>query len=121
MKCYKHPKVDAIGVCKECGEGICNKCAVKIGGKLYCKDCADKVFGEKKAQAAPAVAAPSSSKEIAAGSPEAKSLKNSTLSMSFTAWCLAILGFVGFFPPILYGTGLVLGYIALSRASDNPH
>lgn len=52
MKCYKHPRIDAVGVCSECGQGICDKCAVKIGGKLYCKSDADQVFGAPKAKAA---------------------------------------------------------------------
>ena len=34
-----------MGVCSECGQGICNSCAVRIGGRLYCKSDADKVFG----------------------------------------------------------------------------
>ena len=114
MKCYKHPKIDAIGVCSECGEGICSKCAVKIGGKLYCKSDADKVFGEKKAAAA-VQAAP-----VATQAPKqsAKAMKSSVLGMSSFAWMLGILGWF-FFPPICWGLGLVLGYIAVSKASDN--
>lgn len=48
MKCYVHRDVDAIGVCSECGQGMCDICSVRIGGKLYCKDDADRVFGPKK-------------------------------------------------------------------------
>lgn len=48
MKCYVHRDVDAIGVCSQCGQGICDICAVRIGGKLYCKEDADRVFGSKK-------------------------------------------------------------------------
>ena len=117
MKCYKHPKIDAIGVCHECGEGICNKCAVKIGGKLYCKDDADKVFGEKKATTIAAAESPAS-KGVATGSREAKALKSNVLGMSSTAWFLAILGWF-MFPPFCWGIGLILGYVAVSRATDN--
>jgi len=44
MKCYVHRDVDAVGVCHECGQGVCDACAVRIGGKLYCKTDADQVF-----------------------------------------------------------------------------
>ncbi len=47
MKCYVHQNTDAIGVCSACGRGLCTACVVKIGGKFYCKDDADKVFGRK--------------------------------------------------------------------------
>ncbi|MEM5804469.1 MAG: hypothetical protein QXU82_01315 [Candidatus Aenigmatarchaeota archaeon] len=109
MKCYKHPKSAAVGVCHECGEGICGKCAVKIGGKLYCKSDADKVFGEKKAESAPAAQAPKQS---------AKAMRSSVLGMSSTAWMLAIAGWF-IFPAVCWGLGLILGYVALSKASDN--
>jgi len=110
MKCYKHPKVNAVGVCRECGEGICSKCAVEIGGKLYCKNDADRVFGASKSQAAPEVTkAPQKS---------ASSMRNSVLGMSSTAWFLAIIGLF-MFPPFCWGLGAILGYSALSKASDN--
>ena len=48
MRCYVHREVEAIGVCSECGQGICDACAVRIGGKLYCKDDADRVFAPRK-------------------------------------------------------------------------
>jgi hypothetical protein len=115
MKCYKHPKIDAVGVCHECGEGICKKCAVKIGGKLYCKDDADKVFGAQKAtpaattvQAAPAKASQKS----------ASAMRNSVLGQSSLAWTLGIVGLF-IFPPICWGLGAILGYMALTKATDN--
>jgi len=51
MKCYLHQSVDAVGICSECGQGICDSCAVKIRGRMYCKQDADKVFGRKKRSA----------------------------------------------------------------------
>ena len=45
MRCYVHQTTDAVGVCHECGQGVCDACAVRIGGKLYCKTDADNVFG----------------------------------------------------------------------------
>jgi hypothetical protein len=47
MKCFVHQNTDAIGVCSTCGRGLCTACVVKIGGKFYCKDDADRVFGRK--------------------------------------------------------------------------
>jgi hypothetical protein len=47
LKCYVHPNVDAVGVCTSCGRGICRRCAVRLGGKLYCRDDANAVFGAK--------------------------------------------------------------------------
>ena len=109
MKCYKHPKSDAVGVCHECGEGICSKCAVKIAGKLYCKDDADKVFGASKAQAATAPKAPQKSDSA---------MRNGALGMSSAAWFLAIIGLF-IFPYACWGLGAILGYVAVSRASNN--
>ncbi|MGA2664274.1 MAG: hypothetical protein ABSF83_04955 [Nitrososphaerales archaeon] len=50
MRCYVHQNTDAIGVCSTCGRGVCNACVVKIGGKFYCKQDANRVFGRNKAQ-----------------------------------------------------------------------
>ncbi|MFZ3077954.1 MAG: hypothetical protein WA139_05835 [Candidatus Aenigmatarchaeota archaeon] len=110
MKCYKHPKIDAVGVCHECGEGICKKCAVKIGGKLYCKSDADKVFGTPKAQAATA----------AAKTPQksASAERNGVLGQSSLAWISCIAGLF-ILPPIFFGLGAILGYSALTKATDN--
>lgn len=37
MKCYRHPNVDAVGVCSQCGRGVCTACAMSVKGRLYCK------------------------------------------------------------------------------------
>jgi hypothetical protein len=42
MRCFKHPKSEAVGVCSSCGKGVCSKCAVEKDGKVYCKDCISK-------------------------------------------------------------------------------
>jgi hypothetical protein len=55
LKCYVHRDVDAIGVCSECGQGICDICAVRIGGKLYCKADADRVFSPAATRDVPKV------------------------------------------------------------------
>ncbi|MCD6427291.1 MAG: PspC domain-containing protein [Caldisericaceae bacterium] len=48
MKCYNDPSRDAVGFCTRCGKGVCPEDAVYIDGKLYCKECAKKVFGGQK-------------------------------------------------------------------------
>jgi hypothetical protein len=55
LKCYVHRDADAIGVCSECGQGICDICAVRIGGKLYCKADADRVFSPAATRDVPVV------------------------------------------------------------------
>ncbi len=122
MECYNHRKTEAVGVCSQCGKGVCSKCSVEIGGKLYCKPDADKVFGSKPqaatvpaASKAQATTAPTASK---APQKSASAMKNSVLGMSSFAWMLAIIGLF-FFPPICWGLGTIMGYIAVSKASDN--
>jgi len=40
QKCAIHPKMNASGVCCECGAGVCVICKSGIGEKLYCPKCA---------------------------------------------------------------------------------
>jgi len=39
MRCFKHPKSEAVGICSSCNKGVCSKCAVEEDGKVYCRDC----------------------------------------------------------------------------------
>lgn len=41
LKCWVHPKVDAVAVCKSCGRGVCQECAVILEGDAYCKTCVE--------------------------------------------------------------------------------
>lgn len=36
MKCYYHPQVDAVGICKYCNKGLCLASAIDVGGGLAC-------------------------------------------------------------------------------------
>ncbi len=45
-KCSRHPQLDAIGVCAECGNGVCVLCKSGIKGKLYCPTCFNKVINK---------------------------------------------------------------------------
>lgn len=115
MKCYKHPKANAVGVCSECGKGVCSKCSVEVSEKIYCKPCTDKVFGEKKE------VKEEQKVSIVQEAPKANnsSLRNSVLGQSSFAWMLGILGWF-FLPWLFWGLGIVFGYMALSKASENP-
>lgn len=39
MRCFKHPKSEAVGICSSCNKGVCSRCAVEKDGKVYCRDC----------------------------------------------------------------------------------
>jgi hypothetical protein len=41
MKCYYHPKEDAVAVCKSCGKGVCKDCAIVLSGDSHCKTCVE--------------------------------------------------------------------------------
>lgn len=61
MECYYHPSVEGTDVCAICGKSICKECGLEIAGKVYCKDCLEKIVGlsventpqEKPVQEAP--------------------------------------------------------------------
>ena len=38
MKCFYHPNVDAVGLCKHCQRGLCPACGVERDGGLACRD-----------------------------------------------------------------------------------
>jgi hypothetical protein len=38
VRCFHHPDVDAVGLCKGCGKGVCRACAVDLGQGLACAD-----------------------------------------------------------------------------------
>lgn len=39
MRCYIHEFQDALGNCESCGQPICNDCAERRDGKIYCPNC----------------------------------------------------------------------------------
>ena len=61
MECYYHPSVEGTDVCAICGKSICKECGLEMAGKVYCKDCLEKIVGlsventpqEKPVQEAP--------------------------------------------------------------------
>ena len=36
MKCYNHPDVDALGICKNCNKGLCKGCLTEIENGIAC-------------------------------------------------------------------------------------
>ena len=45
MECYYHPERESTDVCAICGKSVCKECGLEIGGKVYCKDCLEKIVG----------------------------------------------------------------------------
>lgn len=51
MKCFGHPEIDAIGICKACGKGLCSICFVDTGLGLACNGTCQKVVTTVTSQA----------------------------------------------------------------------
>ena len=58
MKCFYHPKKDAVGMCSNCNKGVCTECAREIDGLVYCKICYQKIKKEEAPEIFPQVAKP---------------------------------------------------------------
>ncbi|OPY29003.1 MAG: hypothetical protein A4E28_01160 [Methanocella sp. PtaU1.Bin125] len=41
MACFNHPGMSAVAVCGNCGKECCAVCATRVGGGMFCRDCAD--------------------------------------------------------------------------------
>jgi hypothetical protein len=37
MKCFYHPQIDAVAICKNCSKGICMDCVSDVGNGVACK------------------------------------------------------------------------------------
>jgi hypothetical protein len=37
MRCFNHPDIEAVGVCKVCQKGLCHDCAADLGHSIVCK------------------------------------------------------------------------------------
>ena len=45
MACHYHPERESTDICAICGKQICKECGLEIAGKVYCKDCLQKIIG----------------------------------------------------------------------------
>ena len=36
MKCFNHPLVEAVGICKNCSKGICHACLTEVKNGIAC-------------------------------------------------------------------------------------
>ena len=45
MECYYHPTRESTDNCAICNKSICKECGLEIAGKIYCKDCLEKIVG----------------------------------------------------------------------------
>ena len=50
MKCFAHQSVDAIGLCKNCGKGLCSSCAKDLQFALSCSDSCERELMAVRAQ-----------------------------------------------------------------------
>jgi hypothetical protein len=41
MRCYYHPKEEAVAICMSCGKGICQQCTVLVEGNSHCRTCVE--------------------------------------------------------------------------------
>jgi hypothetical protein len=58
MKCFYHPKKDAVGMCSNCNKGVCTDCAREIDGMVYCKTCSQAIKKEATPEIFPEVIKP---------------------------------------------------------------
>jgi hypothetical protein len=45
MECYYHPDRAGTDTCAICGKSVCKECGLEIAGRIYCKDCLEKIVG----------------------------------------------------------------------------
>ena len=45
MECYYHPDKESTYTCAICGKAICEDCGLEIAGKIYCRECLEKIVG----------------------------------------------------------------------------
>ena len=38
MRCFNHPEIRAVGLCKHCNKALCHECANDLGFGLACRD-----------------------------------------------------------------------------------
>jgi hypothetical protein len=48
IRCHRHPNVDAIAECDECGAPVCATCEFSEFGCTFCPDCAARPAGERR-------------------------------------------------------------------------
>jgi hypothetical protein len=36
MKCFNHPDIDAVGICKSCNKGLCKNCLTELENGIAC-------------------------------------------------------------------------------------
>ncbi|MGC9366485.1 MAG: DUF4190 domain-containing protein [bacterium] len=54
MRCENHPDIIACAKCSKCKKEICHLCVVEDKGKIFCRDCYEKLNPPQSIQAEPA-------------------------------------------------------------------
>ncbi len=47
MKCHYHPRANAVAMCSACGVGLCRRCMIEDGDKVFCESCYSHGLGEE--------------------------------------------------------------------------
>jgi hypothetical protein len=102
MKCYYHPKEDAVAVCKSCGKGVCKDCAIVLSGDSYCKTCVEEgkvavgpVAPAQQQTVAPKPSGIPSRTPFIIGSIGAIMAGVAAILLIFTGWGTLLLGTIG--------------------------
>jgi hypothetical protein len=53
LKCCFHPELEAVVVCKSCGRGLCDDCAITISNQTFCRECIEKGIATPTVSTAP--------------------------------------------------------------------
>jgi hypothetical protein len=96
VQCYNHPESGAVAACASCGKGVCETCAVEVGGRVYCKPCL---------AAGPAGVVPSG----AGGDVRPTTTEPATLLLGLLVGVVALVGGI-----VLCCVGLIVAYFVCS-------
>ena len=97
MRCYNHADHEASGICRACGKGLCNECAVDLGYGLSCR-------GEHEQRIAASEALVARATRVQDSAAWAK-----YLAPTFFGFCGMVMAYYGLTLPEMNGFLLLLG------------
>jgi hypothetical protein len=114
MQCYNHPESGAVAACASCGKGVCETCAVEVGGRVYCKQClAAGLAGVAPGRVGVAAARPTNGAAILSLVLSIIGLLVTVVGCCILPICFAPLG------AILGVGGAVAGYVARQQIAES--
>jgi len=106
MKCFNHPNVDAVAVCKSCGRALCHDCSADVSPGIACKEkCEEDVAIINRIT--------QYSKKVIASQQNKHSFQITSRAYKRNAVCTLLAGIVFFVTgiiPILNGEGYYLSF-----------